>query len=429
MKILEVIHGYPPEYNAGSENYTETLAIELARKGHDLFIFCREEDPSRPEYEVRMHHDAKTKITKYVINTTGKRHTFIDKKIDQAFERVLNKINPDIAHIEHLNHLSLNIPHILRKKGIRMVYTLHDFWFMCPRGQFIQVNNKSEPWKLCDGQEETKCATMCYSRYKGENTTQESELQYWTNWVSSRMEAVHNAVNSMDVFVSPSKTVGSAFLKYFPESENKLVYLDYGFDISKLGGRQRISKDDIFTFGYIGTHIPAKGVDYLLMAFNKISYPAKLRIWGRHRPDYTPQLMALSEELAKKSSNKVEWMGEFQSEKIVEEVFNLVDVMVVPSIWLENSPLVIHEAQQARVPVITADAGGMAEYVADGQNGLLFDFRNISSLTEVMVKVIENRQRIEAFGRKGYLFSGNGDIPSIDSHADLLLDIFNRLSA
>ncbi len=45
------------------------------------------------------------------------------------------------------------------------------------------------------------------------------------------------------------------------------------------------------------------------------------------------------------------------------EVFNKIDAIVVPSIWLENSPLVIHEALQAGVLVITADVGGMAEYV------------------------------------------------------------------
>jgi glycosyltransferase involved in cell wall biosynthesis len=68
----------------------------------------------------------------------------------------------------------------------------------------------------------------------------------------------------------------------------------------------------------------------------------------------------------------------------VPEVLNRVDAIVVPSIWEENSPLVIHEAQQARVPVITADVGGMAEYVRHEHNGLLFRHRNAGSLATQM---------------------------------------------
>ncbi len=63
---------------------------------------------------------------------------------------------------------------------------------------------------------------------------------------------------------------------------------------------------------------------------------------------------------------------EYRNQDIVRDVFDHVDAIVVPSVWVENSPLVIHEAQQARVPVITADVGGMAEYVEHEENGLLF---------------------------------------------------------
>ena len=56
----------------------------------------------------------------------------------------------------------------------------------------------------------------------------------------------------------------------------------------------------------------------------------------------------------------VEWLEEYRNESLVTDVFNRCDCIVVPSIWDENSPLVIHEAQQARLPVITAEHGGMA---------------------------------------------------------------------
>jgi len=63
--------------------------------------------------------------------------------------------------------------------------------------------------------------------------------------------------------------------------------------------------------------------------------------------------------MAKAAGISVEWRPEYKNSEIVTRVFNHVDCIVVPSIWDENSPLVIHEAQQCRVPIITANQGGM----------------------------------------------------------------------
>src|SRR4051794_40069570 len=47
MRILHVIHGYPPRYNAGSEGYTQMLAGALAAR-HDVHVVTRHEDPLAP---------------------------------------------------------------------------------------------------------------------------------------------------------------------------------------------------------------------------------------------------------------------------------------------------------------------------------------------------------------------------------------------
>ena len=127
-------------------------------------------------------------------------------------------------------------------------------------------------------------------------------------------------------------------------------------------GRSRI-QDEPFTFGYIGTHIPAKGVNHLIESFGSVPGNPRLRIWGRDRGVETEGLKALARSLPDSAGSRIEWMGEYRNQDIVADVFNRCDAIVVPSIWAENSPLVIHEALQARVPVITADYGGMAEYV------------------------------------------------------------------
>ena len=67
-----------------------------------------------------------------------------------------------------------------------------------------------------------------------------------------------------------------------------------------------------------------------------------------------------------------------------------MDVLIVPSVWYENSPLVIQEAFLAGVPVITSDIGGMKELVEDGNDGFLFNVGNSDSLRKVLQGIISN---------------------------------------
>lgn len=428
MKILELIHGYPPQYNAGSENYTEAISNEFVKKGHEVYIFCREENHFGKEYSLSKTTDNKEpKIKKYLINVARGKDRFVHERIDVAFAEVLDEIMPDVVHIEHLNHLSLGIPKIIKERKIPMVYTLHDFWLMCPRGQFLEYNMEGEPWNVCDGQEDQKCASVCYARYHTGTEHMPSDKEYWVSWVNTRMRITRECVNLIDQFISPSKTVMTQFERYFPENAGKLIFLDYGFDLNKLSKENNVAVGNKMIFGYIGTHIPAKGIDYLIRAFSKLKGEATLRIWGRNRGEYTPYLKNLDVQLLSSLSNRIEWMGEFETEKIVNQVFEHVDAIVVPSIWMENSPLVIHEAQQAGIPVITADFGGMKEYVQDGVNGFLFKFRDVDSMASRMQEAVDHPEKIKELGKRRYLYSKTGDVPSISDHVDSLLQIFSKL--
>lgn len=102
---------------------------------------------------------------------------------------------------------------------------------------------------------------------------------------------------------------------------------------------------------------------------------------------------------------------------------------VVPSIWVENSPLVIHEALQVRMPVITANSGGMAEYVHHEQNGLLFTHRNPTVLAEQMQRFVNDPQFAYQLGQRGYLQSAGGNVPDIRQHVQLIEEYYEQALA
>ena len=429
MKVLQVIHGYPMRYNAGSEVYTQGLAQALAER-NEVHVFTRQENAFLPEYSVQHETDpADTRVTLHVVNMARARDGFRHLAVDGAFAAVLDQVQPDIVHVGHLNHLSTSLVFAARDRRIPVVFTLHDYWLMCPRGQFIQMYPKdpSDTWAVCDGQDDRKCSVRCYSRYFSGNADEyELDAAHWTGWVGRRMAHVRDVCDAVDVFIAPAMYLLRRFRDDFGIPREKLVYLDYGFHLDRLGGRNRLGGEP-FTFGYIGTHIPAKGVDLLIKAFGSMSGESRLRIWGRNRGVETNGLMALARDLPGTADSRIEWMSEYRNTEIVPDVFDRCDAIVVPSIWAENSPLVIHEALQARVPVITANYGGMAEYVHHEENGLLFNHRDIESLAQQMQRLCEDPQLAGRLGGKGYLQSADGNVPDMAEHSRAVEGIYTSL--
>ena len=424
MHILKIIHGYPPSYNAGSEVYSQNICDEFKLKGHQITILTREEDPYRPDFEIR-HEQSREHTDFYFINMPRGKDGYKHDEIDEQFIHLLTHIKPEIAHIGHLNHLSTGLVKELKKLRIPIIFTLHDFWLMCPRGQFLQRNYDGiHTYELCEGQEDKKCATSCYRMYfSGQQDFYDEDVNYWTKWVGRRMEEMKMVISMIDLFIAPSKYLMQRFINDFHLPKEKIIYLDYGFPTTYLKPTERKNTDNCFTFGYIGTHIPAKGVNFLIEAFKAVKGNACLKIWGRKDSQSQKSLQTLIED----SSNPIEFCGEYVNERLAEDVFSEVDIIVVPSIWGENSPLVIHEAQACHIPVITANYGGMAEYVQHQINGLLFNHRDINSLSEQLQWAISYPDVVKNFGIKGYLYSDDGNVQNIGTHCDKLEQIYDTI--
>jgi glycosyltransferase involved in cell wall biosynthesis len=112
----------------------------------------------------------------------------------------------------------------------------------------------------------------------------------------------------------------------------------------------------------------------------------ELKIFGDPEvfPDYTRDLRTRAERLP------VRFMGRFERARVAD-VYAQMDVLVVPSLWLENSPLVIHEAFMAGVPVVGSRIGGIADLVRDGRNGLLFEPGNATDLAAAIRRLATDR--------------------------------------
>ena len=425
MHVLKIIHGYPPYYNAGSEVYSQSICNELS-KNHKVSIFSREENPYCPDFQIRLQR-LNQNLDLYLLNNPNSKDGYRHKQIDDNFSCLIKEIKPDIAHIGHLNHLSTGLVDELNKQNIPIIFTLHDFWLMCPRGQFLTRSiGLGNNFQLCSGQDDRKCATNCYKVYfSGREKLEKEDCDNWSNWIHHRMIETKSIIEKVNLFIAPSNYLRQRFINEFSVPDEKIVYIDYGFPTEYLTQTEKSSEKKNFTFGYIGTHIPAKGLNILIEAFKKIEANASLKIYGRHNGQSTNalRLIALS------SKNTIEFEGEYINHNLANDVFSKVDCIVVPSIWGENSPLVIHEAQACKVPVITADFGGMKEFVQHKVNGLLFEHRNVNSLYEQMEFAVNNQELMKELGSHGYLHSNDGQVPNIQDHCNELSKLYLKIIA
>lgn len=376
MKILIVIHGYPPYYMAGSEVYTYNLARELA-KSNEVYVFHRIEDKSLPLYKYVDTKDDGVNI-RYINNYEPDGATFYDKYlnpvIDDAFRDYVRLVKPDVVHIGHLSHLSTQIPIIAKREfGLPVLFTIHDFWMFCHRGQLINPAS----WHICplpNAGQCTQCAAFHYN-----NSSFSSSL------IEERDSHIRNVIDCIDVFFAPSHTLEKFYIDMGVD-KSKIFYSKYGFNVSKILKHQKELHDTV-TFGFTGRIIYTKGVHLLCESFSKVKGNARLLIWGDADSEYGRDLVA------KYSSDRIVFKGKYHNDDL-QQVLDSFDVLVCPSIWLENAPLVIQEAQSAQLPVLVSNKGGMAELVHDGEDGFTFELGDENDLCSKMQDIVDNPEKL-----------------------------------
>lgn len=410
MKIAHVIHTFPPFSRAGSENYCFTLASYEAQQ-HDVCVFHRIADPERPEYEVTEDRVGPLPVVR--INRTFRdmqsfEETYRSEPVATAFGKFLDRVRPDVVHFHHVTCLSTTCVHEAKARGIAVVYTLHDFWLLCPRGQLLRRD-----LSLCETHTDADCVRcMAYQLRMSGGQARVRALGNWATWlkrfqlpkdlyrrlasrpfknetaaiqqIQARTAHILEMCGLVDQFVAPSRFLGDRYVDFGIPAE-KIAVHDYGFDTTGWSKRAAGSRAAApLRVVFLGTWIPSKGVHVLIEAVREMQPSAlTLDVYGYAVPydgvdDYEGQLRRLAGD-----APHIRWRGAYTADDVPRMLAD-ADVVAVPSIWYENSPLTIHEAFLAGVPVVTAGHGGMAELVENGVGGLTFEPGDADSLRRVL---------------------------------------------
>ena len=390
MRILQVVHDFLPLHVAGVEVYTDLLSRYLARD-HDVAILCSEVRPEQTNFEIqRRHHEG---LLVYEITNNhifeNFEETYRHPEIDAQLETLLDEFRPDVIHLQHLINLSFGLVEAAKRRGIPVLMTLHDHWLECANGG-QRFRNDSGRCETLDARQCGACTVhmnrMGYAargllaRLEGDKsrsavTTRAIELArrgaaligtaQQTRRIRARWHEVHRLAEQIDLFVAPSRYLRDEFVDFgFPKE--KVIHSDYGFDIDQFESRSELP-DRVRRFGFVGSLVPHKGVHILVQAFARMPEDASLEICGalHYAPAYAEGLQANSKNA------DIRFIGG-RSPEHIPDFLKQIDCLIVPSIWQENSPLTVHEAFMAGIPVVAARMGGMVELIRDG-GGLLYD--------------------------------------------------------
>jgi glycosyltransferase involved in cell wall biosynthesis len=391
-------------------------------------VVCAEFDPSRSHGEVTWRlHDGLPVIE--IVNNwvcSSFDETFRSPRISEQLAHVLHAVQPHVLHVHNLLNLSFDLTALARTRRIPIVATLHDYTLVCPSGG-QRVHRAAD--HVCETIDADRCV-RCFreSPYhahiamgrlaamapapgalrraaKGLLRVFPSAASALARTVShaplvpmsaadidARMDAARRVFEEVDLFVAPSAALANQF-ESLGIQRSKLRVADYGFAPLNSASRPASNGDRRpLRIGFVGTLVWHKGAHVLLDAVRRLdSNSYELKIFGDPAvfPGYVADLQARAAGLP------VTFSGRF-TRTSVAEVYTQLDVLVVPSLWLENSPLVIHEAFMAGVPVVGARIGGIADLIEHGRNGLLYDPRSAADLAAALETLIRDRSLVAA---------------------------------
>ena len=389
MKILIANKFY---YNRGGDCIAAMALEELLKaKGHDVAFFSMQYPQNFPseweQYfpsEVRFDGGLADKLKAAC-------RIFSSNEVKRKFERLADTFKPDVLHMNNVHsYLSPLIGELAHRKGIKVVWTLHDYKLVCPSYSCLR---KGEPCTLCIDRGVSNVLTKkCMKGSLPASVVAFLEACYWNKGRLNK---------NTDCFISPSRFLAQKMIEGgFPKEKIKVVSNFSGREMP----REIYEKEDYYC--YVGRLSREKGVQTLINAARQL--PCKLVVVGTG---------PLKDRLTHESDN-VRFVG-FKEWDELKALLGKAKFMVIPSEWYENNPISVIESLCLGTPVLGADIGGIPELIGEG-NGILFragDEEDLREKIRLMFNKTFNYSDICARARKTY---------SAENYYNKIIDIYEH---
>ncbi|MDE1997564.1 MAG: glycosyltransferase [Burkholderiales bacterium] len=410
-------HQFFPDYCSGTEQLTLSVARELLRRGHEVAVYTG--------YPSTTHLSEGERFDSYQFNgipvhrfhhtyqlMDGQRSkialSFDNKLAKDRFRVIMEEFRPDIVHFFHLNRLGSGLIDAAVDMRSPAFYTPTDFWAICHTAQLHLPSGAFCPGPTLHAGNCAKhlAESHAYSPFRFvakvtpiiafEQVTRMASRVEMLGFsglsefgaIERRLRINRDRMNRLSGIVSPNAFMTETLMRYGIRKEllHELAYgIDDPFEDASPACQESSQR---LRIGFIGTLAQHKGCHVLIDAF-KLAFQqdqAVLKIYGREGdfPVYCDRLRLLVG-----GRTDIEFCGTFQNSEI-GNIFNCLDVLVVPSVWFENTPLVIYSAMAAKCPVIASDIPGITACIRHDSTGLVFKSGDHKSLAAQLIRFLND---------------------------------------
>jgi GT2 family glycosyltransferase/glycosyltransferase involved in cell wall biosynthesis len=410
MRILQIVHGFPPSGTGGAELYADSLSRGLVDAGHDVAVFTREAVEARPEFAAR--DEVRHGLHIRWINNTFRSvrafdETYAVPAVDRQLSGFLHLARPEIAHVHHLTCLSTGILEVLGQARVPVLLHLHDYWLLCHRGQLLDTEGQR-----CEGPGHVGCASCTGTagalappllRAAPLVRSMRGALPLLARRAASiasdssagkararsqslrRLDHMRQRFGHVALAVAPSEHVRRRFADAgFPA--DRIEVSDYG--VRAMSPGMRAARGTPLRLGFLGTLMSSKAPHLLVDAVAQLPPGSvEANIYGAPAP-YHGDSSYSDEILSRLDRPSVRLHGPIAHDA-VPVVLAAMDALVFPSIWEETSGIGAREALAAGVPVVAARIGGIPEFVRHDDNGLLFTPGDADDLARQLRRLVD----------------------------------------
>jgi len=383
LKLLVASHSHPRFSKGGAEIASYQLFEDLkSRPEYQTWFLGCIRDPKHQRHAGTFSQPFGPQEFLY---TPGEfdwfKYSNPDLDFPGEFRKLLAELRPEVVHFTHYIVFGLEaLLHVRRTlPQARIILTLHEYLAICNHfGQMVTPRD----YALCHEASPIRC-TGCFP------DREPSDFYLRDRYIKRFFELV-------DHFIAPSKFLAARYISWgLPASKVSVIenIVPRARDPIRTGaGRER----GPLRVGFFGQISFLKGIDILLDAAAILEELEVSEVSIEIHGDYRGQPPAFQEEYLErvaKVGRNVTVRGPYEPER-VDDLMRDVDLVVIPSIWWENSPLVIEEALRNGRPIVCSNIGGMAEKVRDGRDGFHFPVGNAMALASLLRRIATDRDAL-----------------------------------
>lgn len=393
----------------GAERCVFGLTRLLTEQGHQVVPFGMHDPRNQPsEYDdfFVSHIDFPTELSGES-GVAGKlrvlERVVYSREARRNIEALIEQERPDLVHVHGIAHeISPSILPGIKKYGIPIVQTLHDYKLVCPNTSFVSNNTVCEK---CQGH---RYYQVMLNRCKRGSLPAsvlagiEAYAHHWTGMYT----------RNVDLFISPSEFLKQKLQQF--GIENRIETIPNFIDLDQF--EPVTQKEDYFVF--IGRLVAVKGVRTLVRAMRQVKN-GRLLIAG------TGELEAeLKAYCAEHQLDNVTFLGHLNTDALVP-LLQKARFSIVPSEWYENYSMAVIESFACGTAVVGANIGGIPEQVLDGQTGRLFPSGDEAALAALLNDLAANPSAAQEMGQQARRFVEETNSP--EAHLAATMRLYQTL--